>query len=281
MQPDFQRRIQRYGWDRAASYYESCWQEQLRPAQKRLLEMADLQLRERVLDLACGTGLVTLPAARHVGPEGKVVAIDLSDEMVDTVDQKVRNHQLGQVLIERMDAETLDFADYAFDAALCSLGLMYVPNPVQALGEMHRVLRPGGRVVAAVWGRRERCGWAEIFPIMDRRVASDVCPLFFQLGTGDALQAAFQTAGFQDIETDRFSTTLHYDDPEAACEAAFWGGAVALAWRRFDEAKREAARAEYLESIEPYRTSDGYAIPGEFVVAKGYRSIPPTDHVRH
>jgi SAM-dependent methyltransferase len=279
MKPDLQRRVQRYGWDKAASYYEPYWQQQLQPAQKRLLAMADLRLGERVLDVACGTGLVTLPAARRVGPGGTVWAVDLSDQMVDLVWQKARRHQLGQIVARRMDAEALGFSAQAFDAALCSLGLMYVPDPVQALREMHRVLVPpesepgagSGRVVAAVWGRRDRCGWAEIFPIVDRRVQSDVCPLFFQLGTGDALEAAFHAAGFAGITTERFATRLHYDTPEDACKAAFLGGAVALAYRRFDEATREGAHAEYLASIEPYRSDSGFDIPGEFVVAKGYR----------
>lgn len=271
MKPDFQRRIQRYGWDRAAPHYEPYWQRQLRPAQQRLLAQADLQPRERVLDVACGTGLVTLPAARHVGPGGKVCAVDLSDEMVATVRRNARRHQLGQVQTRRMNAEALDVPDHAFDAVLCSLGLMYVPDPVQALREMYRALVPGGRAVAAVWGHRDRCGWAEIFPIVDRRVTSDVCPLFFQLGTGPALEAAFRTAGFTNVTAERFATSLHYDTPEAACKAAFLGGAVALAYRRFDDATREEAHAEYLASIEPYRNGDDYAIPGEFVVARGYR----------
>lgn len=180
MNPDFQRRVQRYGWDKAASYYEPSWQRQLRPAQDRLLDVAALQPGERVLD-------------------------------------------------------------------------------------------PGGRAVSVVWGRRDRCGWAGVFPIMDRRVQSDVCPLFFQLGTGSTLSEAFRAAGFTEVATERFSVALPFSTPEEACEAAFWGGAVALAWRKFDEEKRAGARAEHLESIAPYRNEHGYDIPGEFVVTRGVK----------
>ena len=78
-----------------------------------------------------------------------------------------------------MDAEALELADAGFDVVLCALGLMYVPDPARALREMRRVLRPGGRVVLAVWGERARCGWSPVFPIVDAEVASEVCPLFF------------------------------------------------------------------------------------------------------
>ena len=78
-----------------------------------------------------------------------------------------------------MDAETLALPDAGFDVALNALGLMYVPEPEQAVREMRRVLRPGGRVGLAVWGERSRCGWAPVFEIVQAEVASDVCPRFF------------------------------------------------------------------------------------------------------
>jgi cyclopropane fatty-acyl-phospholipid synthase-like methyltransferase len=78
MDDRLQRRIQRYGWDRSADYYEGYWRRQLEPAQALLLRMAELEEGERVLDLACGTGLVTLPAADAVGPSGEVVGTDIS-----------------------------------------------------------------------------------------------------------------------------------------------------------------------------------------------------------
>lgn len=273
MNAEFQRRVQRYGWTKAAPYYDAGWRQQLRPAQDRLLEMAALRSGERLLDVACGTGLVTVPAARAVAPEGQVVAIDLSDGMLEEARAVAREFGVSNVTFEVMDAEDLDLPDASFDVALCSLGLMYPPNPEQAIREMYRVLAPGGRVVASVWGQRDRCGWAGIFPVVDARVQSDVCPLFFRLGTGDALASAFTEAGFKDVVADRFSTSLHYSTPNAALEAAFDAGAVALAYRRFDQETRDAAHADYLETIESYRNGTGYEIPGEFVVVRGVRPV--------
>jgi ubiquinone/menaquinone biosynthesis C-methylase UbiE len=268
MDAQLQRRIQRYGWDRAVAHYEASWSAQLKPAQDLLLTRAALQPGERVLELACGTGLVTFPAADAVGTGGRVVATDLSEKMVAFTAAEAARRGLTQVRSQRMGAESLDFPDASFDVVLCALGLMYVPEVATALAEMHRVLVPGGRAVAAVWGARHRCGWADIFSIVESRVQSDVCPMFFQLGTGDSLADSLTRAGFGDVHADRLSTELRYDSGDAAADAAFAGGPVAMAYSRFDDETRESARAEYIASIAQYREGDGYRIPGEFVISK-------------
>ena len=267
MDPRLQRRVQRYGWDRAVGAYEEGWGTQLEPAHSALLEMADLRAGDRVLDVACGTGLVSLRVARMVGETGIVVGTDISGQMIEGADRIAAQRGIRNVRFERADAEELPVADGSFDAALCALGLMYVPDPVRALGEMRRVLGPGGRAAAAVWGARQNCGWAEIFPITDARVASEVCPMFFQLGTKDMLARAFAAAGFADIRSQRLPTTLHYRSADEALGAVFRGGPVALAYSRFDEPTRAAVHAEYLQSIAAYRAGDGYRLPGEFVIA--------------
>jgi ubiquinone/menaquinone biosynthesis C-methylase UbiE len=274
MDPRLQRRVQRYGWDRAVTAYEAGWRDQLEPAHSLMLDMAALRPGERVLDVACGTGLVSFRAAAAVGERGAVVGTDISGEMVETARRGAALRDLGQVSFERSDAEALPLSDATFEVAVCGLGLMYVPDPVTALREMRRVLRPGGRAAAAVWGARRDCGWAAIFPITDARVASDVCPMFFHLGTGDVLARTFEAAGFTDIRAQRLLTTLCYASPDDALRAVFRGGPVALAYSRFDEATRRAVHAEYLASIAAYRTGAGYRVPGEFVVAAARAPFP-------
>ncbi|MFU8860952.1 MAG: class I SAM-dependent methyltransferase [Cyclonatronaceae bacterium] len=273
MKPALQIRVQRYGWDKASAFYDDSWKEQLKPAQDRLLEMADLESGEDVIETACGSGLVTIRAARKVAPDGQVVATDLSDEMIRRAMSVAEEKQISNVIFLRMNAEQLDLNGRYFDAALCGLGLMYVTDPVQTLSEMHRLLKPDGRSVVAIWGERKNCGWAEIFPIVDRRVKSDVCPLFFQQGTGNTLEHTFSQAGFTDIEVDRFNVTLSYPNEDLALMAAFSGGPVALAYDKFDEDTRAGAHEEYLDSISEFRVGDGYEIPGEFVVAAGKKSF--------
>jgi len=269
MDARLQRRVQRYGWDKAVGDYEDGWRAQLEPAQTRMLALAALQPGERVLDVACGTGLVSFRAAEAVGPAGVVVGTDISGEMIEAARRLACERGIENTSFERCDAEELRSEGEPFDVALCALGLMYVPNPVAALAAMRGCLRSGGRAAAAVWGARAKCGWAEIFPITDARVASDVCPMFFQLGTQDMLARAFEQAGYVDVRAERLEVTLAYDCAEDALGAAFRGGPVALAYDRFDAATREAVHAEYLHSIDAFRVGTGYRIPGEFVVAAG------------
>jgi ubiquinone/menaquinone biosynthesis C-methylase UbiE len=272
MDAKLQRRVQRYGWDKAAEYYEGFWSRQLAPAQSRLLELAALQPGERVLDIACGTGLVTFPAAAAAGANGEIVGTDISEAMIDLVRQLAAQRGVTNVSFDRMDAEDLGaLPDVSFDAVLTALGLMYVPDVLQALKEQHRVLKPGGRAVAAVWGQRDRCGWAEIFPIVESKIASDVCPMFFQMGTKNALAQTMEMAGFADVAHERIPSTLRYESEEEAIGAAYLGGPVALAYSRMDAPTRDAAQREYLESISAYRDGAGYNVPGEFVVAISWK----------
>jgi len=271
MDPKRHRLVQRRGWDQAAYCYERYWSRQLRPAQDRLMTQAGLQPGEHVLDIACGTGLVTIAAADAVGSCGSITATDLSPRMV--AEAATRAENAGRPLAQAVACGAEDLAvDGPFDVALCALGLMYVPDKGRALAEMIRVLKPGGRAVVSVWGRRGDCGWAELFGIVERRVSSDVCPLFFDLGIPGVLNRQLETAGFVDVDQVRLAVTLDYEDDDEALGAAFLGGPVALAYARFDAATRGSAHREYLDSIRPYRTAaGGYRVPGEFVIARGRR----------
>lgn len=271
MKPELQLRIQRYGWDKAAEYYENCWQAQLKPAHDLLMEVSNVQPNEYIIDIAAGTGLITFRMAEKIGPFGKILANDISDEMVKIGNQLSLSKGFNNVQFEGMDAEHLTCKDEKFDLATCALGLMYFPNPDASLTEMYRVLKPGGRAVAAVWGSRKKCGWAEIFPIVDARVNTDVCPMFFNLGESEVLKYPFANAGFKNITLSKIETKLIYTSDEEACAASFLGGPVAMAYSRFDESTKIETQMEYLKSIEHFKTENGYEIPGEFVVCSGFK----------
>ncbi len=205
-------------------------------------------------------------------PEGAVTATDISEEMVRLVHEQARRVGNANVQAKRMDADAMDLPDEAYDVALCALGLMYVPDPEHAVKEMFRILRPGGRVVVAVWGERKNCGWAEIFPIVDSVVQSEVCPLFFGLGTGDSLIMTLESVGFSHVEAHRLPVTIDYASEHDALTAMIDGGAVALAAKRFGATTRQDVEDRFLHSIAGFRRDDGsYAIPGEFVVAAGWK----------
>jgi ubiquinone/menaquinone biosynthesis C-methylase UbiE len=275
MDARLQRRIQRYGWDLAAADYETLWQAQLAEAQAVLLALASPAVGEQVLDIACGTGLVSFDAARAVGPGGRVLGIDLSERMIAAAERRATDLELSNCSFSRMDAEMLALPDARFDAVLCALGLMYVPNPERALREMGRVLRPGGRLCVAVWGERAKCGWSAVFPIVNAEVAGEVCPLFFRLGQQDTLANLCVEAKFEDVRYRRITTTLTFADADEACDAVFVGGPVALAWSHFNDEVRARVRARYLDAIDSWRHDNSYRIPGEFVIAAAVAPTQP------
>lgn len=270
MDPKLQIRIQRYGWDAASGHYEDGWRGPLAPAQATLLAAAALRPGERVLETACGSGLVTRAIAAAVGRSGEVLATDLSQNMVDLAARTCADEGLDWVRTARMGADELRVDQGRFDAALCALGLMYVPDPRAALSSMRRAIRAGGRVVATVWGERRHCGWAEIFPIIDARARSEVCPMFFASGGPGALRRDFESAGLGDLVEHRQQETLEFANEQSLLTAMLIGGPVAMAVKRFDGPTRLAVEREFLASVALHRTTDGrYRIPGEFVTVAG------------
>lgn len=267
MDARLQIRVQRYGWDAAAPHYETGWQESLLPAQRTLISMANLVAGQKIIETACGSGLVTRMISDAVGSDGMVLATDLSQKMVDATEAL----HLPNVETGRMGAEALNVGDSSFDRAICALGLMYSPDPGRAVAEMHRVLWPGGKAVATVWGERRHCGWAEVFPIVDQRVQSDVCPMFFATGAPGGLKRNFEQAGFGDIEEQRQSEVLQFASARDLLNAVLLGGPVALAVKRFDEETMRGVSEEFLASVSEYFVDGRYRIPGEFVTVSGFR----------
>lgn len=272
MDPKLQIRVQRYGWDAASELYEDGWRGPLAPAQRTLLRVADLKPGERVIEAACGSGLVTRVLAGAVGQKGEVLATDLSQKMVELTALTCADAGHDCVVTARMSADELAVEPDRFDAAVCALGLMYVPDPGRAAASMARATRPGGRVVATVWGQRKNCGWAEIFPIVDARVVSEVCPLFFASGAPGALNRDFEQAGLRDLAEHRQQEILLFLNERSLLSAMLLGGPVALAVKRFTPETMTEVEGEFLDSVKDHRGSDGsYRIPGEFVTVIGYR----------
>ena len=171
-----------------------------------------------------------------------------------------------------MSADDLAVEPESFDVAVCALGLMYVPDPGKAAASMARAVKPGGRVVGTVWGERRNCGWAEIFPIVDARVVSEVCPLFFASGAPGSLKRDFEQAGLRDIKEHRQREVLEFADERSLLSAMLLGGPVALAVKRFTPEIMAEVEQEFLDSVKDHRAADGsYRIPGEFVTVVGYR----------
>ena len=121
------------------------------PLAERMVRLASIRPDDQVLDVGTGTGVVAFRAAKKLGDGGRVVGIDLSEGMLAAANTK--SDRLGiaeRIEFRQMDAEKLEFPDATFDVAVSLFALLHFPNPLTALKEIYRVLKPGGRLVVAV-----------------------------------------------------------------------------------------------------------------------------------
>lgn len=125
------------------------------PVTQALIEDANIDEGETVLDVAGGPGEPSLTIAELVGPSGSVTCTDVAPEMVAAAESEARRRGLTNVAFKQCGADSLPFEDRSFDATVCRLGAMFFPNPLAALREMLRVTKREGVITLAVWGKSE------------------------------------------------------------------------------------------------------------------------------
>ena len=144
------KQIDAASYDRVAAEFDRLTERLSAPIAMRMIKLARLRPSDCILDVGTGTGLVALRAARLLSG-GRVIGIDHSQGMIEQACAKARHSSVGEfVIFRRSDAEQLDFSDQSFDVVLSLYALFHFPDPLRALAEMYRVLRPGGRVVIGV-----------------------------------------------------------------------------------------------------------------------------------
>jgi ubiquinone/menaquinone biosynthesis C-methylase UbiE len=183
------------------------------PWASRVIEAANPQPGERVLDVACGTGIVARSIAPRVGSQGSVIGIDLSPDMIGVARTAAETEGLA-IEWRASPAERLPFADGSFDLVLCQFGLMFFTDRHAALSEMYRVTRPGGRVVLSVWQGLDRHPFYRVLhDVSSRRLGRSSVGAVFSLGDSDELRRLLTDAGFQDVEIEPASITARYANP--------------------------------------------------------------------
>ena len=243
--------------------------------------MAGIQPGARVLDVAAGAGEQTLAIAQRVGKQGHVLATDLSPAIVALARDNAARAGFTQVETRVADGEDLGVAERSFDAVVCRLGLMFFPDPLQGLREMHRALRPDGRACTMVFSRPEKNPCVAILmstalkhaglPARDPFVPGGL----LSLGRPGHIDDLFKLAGFSDVATTAVDAVFRL--PSVDHYLAFVRSSASPILQilgQLDAAAAESAWSEMRERLMIFNTPDGWAGPNELLLTAGRRAEP-------
>jgi SAM-dependent methyltransferase len=218
-----------------------------------LLDRLRLAGGEHVLEIGCGTAAVTLPLARAVGERGRVIAVDISEPMLEVARQHVAEAGLRNVTLLLGDAQVHTFEPAAFDIATSRMGVMFFAEPVTAFRNIRGALKPGGRLVFVCWAPlAENRHWLISYEIAVRLIGppetapeTEVGPLAF--GNPDYVRRILAEAGFSDISVERAHPTIIGGNAEEEARQAMMMGPTA----RLIETKKpsEAVRQKIADEV--------------------------------
>ena len=171
------------------------------PATDLMLDLARIDVGSRVLDIAAGDCDQSMTAARRVGPQGYVLAIDVADELLEMGAQLTREAGFQNIETRVMDGGNLDLPEASFDAVICRFALMYLDDPVSGLRGMKRVLKPNGRVSVVVYGVNGSPEFSCAVSVVRQQLGiPQVQSPAHSLGEVDVLQQNLAEGGFGGIE---------------------------------------------------------------------------------
>ncbi len=216
------REAQHKQWDSAAVGWQE-WSEFSESAyghiSERLVDLADVQAGSQVLDVAAGYGEPALTAARKAGPEGRVVATDISAEMLAFGRERAAAAGLGNVEFVESDALSLDFPHDSFDAAVSRWGIIFEPDAEAAAGRIRGFLKPGARIAISSWGEPDQVPFLSI-PMRTSMARLGVpppppgMPGPLSRPTPDALGGLLEGGGFSKVAVEQDDVTFQFDSPE-------------------------------------------------------------------
>jgi ubiquinone/menaquinone biosynthesis C-methylase UbiE len=240
----------------------------LGPWAPELVELAAIQQAERVLDLACGTGVVARLAALRVGPTGHVTGIDLNAGMV-AVARKLPPPSAPAITWIEASATATGLPEASIDIILCQQGLQFFPDRLAALREMHRVLVPGGRVVLSVWKSAGPYNIA-VGDALEQRVGIETATKYRAnrvVPNADELHRLFIEAGFRDVHIRPSVMTIRLPQIKVFVLNHLSTSPVAAAVGALTETEREALASQVSEVLHTYADSYGVAVPEEINIA--------------
>ena len=236
-------------------------------ATEAMLAAAAIAPGEDVLELSAGTGHLATQLAELVGPDGSLVASDVAPAFVAVLERRLADVPTASVAT--IDASTIAASPATYDAVVCRMGLMFVPEPAAALREIRRVLRPEGRLVAAVWGAPEANPWMVSvgFATMMTGLLSGPMPTEpggpFSLGNPDELEKLAKEAGFGDVRIEVVSYSRHYASADELFDMVrVLAPPIAAALEGATPEQLATARTTAADFIAQYQGDDGsYDVP--------------------
>jgi len=222
------------------------------PWASRLIQAASPRPGERVLDVACGTGVVARQVATHVHPEGKVVGLDLNPNMLAVARTMAEQEGLAIDWHEGR-AESLPYPDGSFELVLCQFVFMFFSDRRSAIAEMHRVLSQGGHMSLSVWqGLNRHPFYQALHDVIERRLGMSGIQDIFSLGGAKGLRALLAEAGFQQVEIEPVSMTARFPNPEGFLAGEIDVDTAAIpAMQHLDARARQEMTAAIREDMEP------------------------------
>jgi ubiquinone/menaquinone biosynthesis C-methylase UbiE len=236
-----------------------------------LLDLADLQSGERVLDLATGTGMLARLAARRVTPDGAVTGLDLNDEMLRAARQLPLPPGL-KVEWRQGSAQSLPFDDEAFDVVVCQQGFQFFQDRMGALQQMRRVLRQGGRVALSVFTGPSPFFMAERDAVM-RHVSAEAArgtAAAFSLGDAEEFGDLLKSAGFHDVLVHCMPLTLRLPAPDEFVLQHLSATPLAESITAAGSQARAALVVDVEQALSAYVDGYGLAVPQDINVARGH-----------
>ena len=225
-----------------------------------LLERVEMTTGQRVLDLACGTGVVARLAAEKVGPSGAVIGSDLNEGMLI----EAAHHVPPGLTIqwELADAQDLPFGDEHFDVVLCQQGLQFVPDQERAVAEIHRVLKVGGLAAVAVWASLEQSPVAHARNEgLIQHLGEDVLSRPFAQPDAEEWAGLFDGVGFSSVETETVELVTPSDDPRATVGGTLATLPIAEKISAMGETTYQAMIDDMVASLAPWITAGTLLAP--------------------
>jgi SAM-dependent methyltransferase len=266
-------------WDQAAvgwNAHAANIRQWLGPATGAMLEMAGVRRGLRVLDVAAGAGDQTLDIAHRVGPEGFVLATDLSPAILALACANAQLAGLTQVQTQVADGEHLRVGPASFDAAVCRLGLMFFPDPLQGLREMHGALKQGARACTMVFSQPERNPCITI--LMSTALKHAGLPPrdpfkpggLLSLGKPGLMEDLFRAAGFSEVATTTIDAPFKLQSAKHYLEFIRSSASpVRQILDELDSAAAAAAWAEMAQRLALFDSANGWEGPNELLLTVG------------